>query len=252
MTDITRRTALKLGAAAAIATTSARPGMAEADNPVIIELFTSQGCSSCPPADALLDQLRDQPNVIAMSFNVDYWDYLGWRDTLGSPEYSKRQQLYAKSRKSHRVYTPQMIINGRFDVAGSNKAKVMSLVKKAASDPTTSQVAMQIQETADKIIINIGAAPETMKNPKATLWVIMAASDINVKITRGENRGSNFTYHNVVRQLIPAGMWDGKETTISLPKDNLFKDGKRSCIAILQQNGIGPIIGATKISNLGA
>jgi hypothetical protein len=110
----------------------ARPAFAAIQRPVIVELFTSQGCSSCPPADAFLEELKAGPGVVALSYHVDYWDYLGWRDTLGSPEYSQRQYDYAKSRGDMNVYTPQTIINGGSHFVGSQKSKVSAGIARRA------------------------------------------------------------------------------------------------------------------------
>src|SRR5689334_15138012 len=128
--SLTRRNMLAFGAAAVLA----KPAFAAVKRPVIVELFTSQGCSSCPPADAYLKTLKEQPDVLALSYHVDYWDYLGWRDTLGGAEFSERQYDYAESRGDKNVYTPQMIINGGKDFVGSQRGLVSSAIAAASAE----------------------------------------------------------------------------------------------------------------------
>lgn len=215
--------------------------------PVIVELFTSQGCSSCPPADKLLGELSKQSNVIPLTFNVDYWDYLGWRDTLGSARHTKRQQAYAANRGTRQVYTPQMVINGHKDVVGSRRGQVVQALKKAAD--TGPRVPMTISENSEEIIINVADSPTPGLASKATIWVMITSPEVKVPVERGENRGKNITYHNVVRQMVPAGMWTGKALRITLPKDSIGLAGMRDCIALLQVGTIGKVIGAVRMSD---
>ena len=247
-----RRTALFLGAVTAFSLITGS-SLALADDPpaegsqqVVVELYTSQGCSSCPPADKILGELANQPNVIPLSLNVDYWDYLGWRDTLGSSKHTKRQKQYAASRGSRQVYTPQMIINGHLDVVGSQRGKVMAAVKKEQT--TTLRVPMKISETSKEITIDVGDSPNSQLMSKATIWVLVTSPKVSIPIERGENRGRKITYHNVVRQLVPAGMWNGKAIRITLPKDGLGMSGNRDCIVLLQKGNVGKIIGVARMS----
>ena len=244
-----RRWALLL-AAFSIFGLTAGSSLTRADNPqpVVVELFTSQGCSSCPPADKILGELASQPNVISLSFNVDYWDYLGWRDTLGSPKHSKRQRQYAANRGTRQIYTPQMIINGHLDVVGSRRGKVMAAVNKGQTSST--RVPMKISETAGEIIINVADSPNTELAQKATVWVLVTSPKVSVPVERGENRGKKITYYNVVRQMVPAGMWDGKAIKITLPKDGLGMGGARDCIVLLQEGTVGKVIGAVRMSDM--
>ena len=241
------RGALIIGAATALCLSMGSSLVIAADRqPVVVELFTSQGCSSCPPADKLLGELSSRPNVISLSFNVDYWDYLGWRDTLGSKKHTKRQKQYAANRGTRQVYTPQMVINGHLDVVGSRRSKVIAAVNKEATAST--RVPMKISETAGEIIINVADSPNTELAQKATIWVLVTSPKVSIPIERGENRGRKITYHNVVRQLVPAGMWDGKAIRITLPKDGLGMGGNRDCIVLLQKGNVGKIIGAARMS----
>lgn len=248
---VSRRSALLLGAVAAgtiISGISGATSAIAADNlPVVVELFTSQGCSSCPPADKLLGELSKQRNLIPLTFNVDYWDYLGWRDTLGSNEHTKRQKQYAANRGTRQVYTPQMIVNGHVDVVGSRRGKVLSALKKeSASGP---RVPMTISENSTEIIINVADSPTPALVKKATIWVMVTSPKVAVPVKRGENRGKSIVYHNVVRQMIPAGMWNGKAIRITLPKDGLGMKGSRDCIALLQLGNVGKVIGAVRMSD---
>src|SRR5262245_58571636 len=118
---------------------------AAVNRPVVVELFTSEGCSSCPPADAFLNELVGQPSLIALSFHVDYWDYLGWRDTLGLPESTKRQRDYALRRKDNRVYTPQIIVNGRKHVVGSRQSEVQAIIAEEQKRKPDDSIGMAIK-----------------------------------------------------------------------------------------------------------
>ena len=253
---ISRRAALTFGVGALAAFTarssSAQSIQATADQPIVIELFTSQGCSSCPPADKLLGELAGNKNIIPLSMNVDYWDYLGWRDTLGSPEHTKRQKHYAANRGTRQIYTPQMVINGHIDVVGSRRSQVMSKLKKATEK--TARVPMKVSQSGNEIIINVGENKAISSSQKATVWVLMTSQEVLVPIKRGENSGKKITYHNVVRQMIPVGMWEGKALQLKLPKASLDLgkkvDGKRDCIVLLQKGTIGEILGVARVQDV--
>jgi len=218
--------------------------------PVVVELFTSQGCSSCPPADLILGELCASKGVVAASFNVDYWDYIGWRDTLASPEFTRRQYDYARRLGKRQVYTPQMIVNGRHDVVGSRRREVLARVESEATRDPDTTVSMTIEEVGSELRIHIGDAPTDRLLQDATLWILMTTPKVVVRIERGENSGREITYHNVVRKIIPAGMWGGKAKDLTLPKSNLFVDGAEGCIAMLQVGGVGPVIAVATIGNV--
>ena len=233
---LTRRNALALGAAAMFT----KPGFAAAARPVIVELFTSQGCSSCPPADAFLETLKGKPGIVALSYHVDYWDYLGWRDTLGSAEYSQRQYDYAHSRGDMNVYTPQMIVNGGNHFVGSQKSKISASIADAqSSSPQWVDIAMS--DNATDVMINIAAGAATKK---ATLWLMAFAPVVSVEIKKGENAGSTIAYHNVVRKIVPAGMWHGEAAKIVLPRESVIPEDCKGWVALLQEGKVGRIIGA--------
>lgn len=216
-------------------------------NPTVVELFTSQGCSSCPPADAILGKLKHREDVIALTFPVDYWDYLGWKDTLADPAYSKRQRDYARARGDRQVYTPQMVINGRIHVVGSRQSSVNSAIENVARDHS-----INISMTSDGDAIRITANNEgtSASYDKATFWLILFNGTETIKIGRGENSGNTITYHNVVRQIAPIGMWEGKSMTINLPKSQLVAAGYDGCAVLLQRDKTHEIIAAAMMDNL--
>ena len=234
--SLTRRRALSLGVA-----TLASPiikARAETNLPVLVELFTSQGCSSCPAADKLAETLKADTGATVVSFNVDYWDYLGWRDTLAKPEYTQRQMDYAKSRGDNDVYTPQMIIDGDHHAVGSNQAQVTNAI--AAAYKTQSKVPMSIKANDTELIVELG---EGIATPEATLWLMAVAPTVAVKIERGENAGHEITYQNVVRKLVPAGIWNGKSAKLTFPRKSIITGDVKSCLAVLQKGKVGQVLG---------
>lgn len=234
---ITRRNCLALGACAASALL-VPPARASVTPDVVAELFTSQGCSSCPPADRLFNEVRTKPGVLALTYHVDYWDYLGWKDTLGSTEFSQRQYDYAKARGDMDVYTPQMVVNGAKPLVGSQRSEVYAVLEQ--SRVSAWQVQVSMGSTNKEIIVDIG---EGKIPADATLWVMPILTKTVVKIEKGEMAGHELTYHNIVRKLIPAAMWNGKAQRITLPKDGLMPAECSACVALLQQGKVGPILG---------
>jgi hypothetical protein len=212
-----------------------------AKRPVIVELFTSQGCSSCPPADAYFKVLKDEPGVVALSYHVDYWDYLGWRDTLGSPECSQRQYDYAKSRGDRNVYTPQTIINGGKHFVGSQRASVSGGLDAARSEGAADWVEMEMTHNKTDVSIIIPAGKPITE---ATLWLMAFAPAISTEIKKGENAGRTIDYFNVVRKMVPAGMWHGEAAKIVLPKGSVVPESCKGWVALLQEGKVGRVIGA--------
>lgn len=246
---LTRRTLIAtLAAAPAASALAALAGRGE-DVAVVVELFTSQGCNSCPPADALLRELAVTPGVLAMTYHVDYWDYLGWRDTFAAPEFTRRQKRYAQARGDSNVYTPQIIINGRHPVVGGNRAAVLRLIKAEKKRATCRQVPVSIRhdKAAGMVSVHIGKAQEETPAGSATVWVASLMPRATVDVARGENGGRALSYANVVRHLMPAGMWRGEEMRLRLPGRELFVAGASQCMAIVQVDDYGPIIGAARL-----
>jgi hypothetical protein len=224
-------------------------GAAAADGPVVVELFTSQGCSSCLPADAFLGELSQRPDVIALSLHVDYWDYLGWRDTLGSPDCAQRQREYARRRGDRQVYTPQAVINGQAEVIGSDRQGVLEAIAGQAREQSFIPVA--ITGGKRELVIEVAAAPGERLPHEATVWVVSVVPEVVIDIRRGENAGRTVAYSNVVRKIMPVGMWHGQALSLMLPKAAILGNGT-VCAALLQLDGTGPIIGAAWMPAAGA
>lgn len=208
----------------------------------VAELFSSQGCSSCPPADALLRDLSEDGRVLALTLNVDYWDYLGWPDTLAKTEYSERQRAYAARRGDRSVYTPQMVINGEEHVIGSHEQEVRAAINRA--EPFSASVSLKVTGMVVEASVD-GQLPEGADMAKV-LFVRISESE-QVEISRGENAGKTMTYSNVVRAMHPIGMWMGGPAKFHMPKSELAKSGDDYCAVLIQledENGSGAIIGA--------
>jgi hypothetical protein len=220
------------------------PAAGAVQNKPVIELFTSQGCSSCPTADALLAKLADRDDVIALSFSVDYWDYLGWKDTLASPKFAERQRAYALARGDGAIYTPQVVVNGRAHVNGGDEGQISRAIEKTGKNSGAAQVPIRLSEDKGKLIIAAGAVPEGLTTKEGTLWLAVIAKSVTVPIGRGENQGKSITYNNVVRELIPVGMWNGEPMTVQLERHSIMRPGTERCAVLLQQGRAGPIVGA--------
>jgi len=249
LTHISRRGLLAGGAAitAVAATGTSRPALASSETPVFVELFTSQGCSSCPPADAFMGELILRPGVIGVSMNVDYWDYLGWRDTLGSAAFTRRQREYASRRGDGRVYTPQMVINGRAHAVGSHKQAVMKAVEQQAGIPDTYFVPIKVWSKGGELHVDVAGGPTDRIIQSSTVWLMSVEPKVSVAIRRGENTGRNIDYYNVVRQMTPIGMWRGEAASFNLPKAQIVNKQNSMCVVVLQVDGGGPILGCAKM-----
>jgi hypothetical protein len=208
----------------------------------VVELFTSQGCSSCPPADKLLGDLAKRPDVIALTLAVDYWDYLGWKDTLAKHGHSLRQKAYAKVRGDGKMFTPQVVLNGSAMAVGNDEDALDGALASAA----VPRVPVAIATADGKLAVKVGTG--TMAGAgHGEVWLCPLASDVSVKIGRGENEGSTMTYHNVVRGWTRLGEWNGGEVRFETGLDEIRADSVDS-VAILVQSGTqaspGTILGA--------
>lgn len=234
--------AILFAAGMAAGTVPALAGGAKA----VLELFTSQGCNSCPPADAILGEYAKDPDLLALSFPVDYWDYLGWKDTLASHDNTVRQKAYSEARGDRQVYTPQVIVNGTTHVVGSNRQQIEAALQNSPPLP----VSITMEPGTDSTTVTVGASAMPGK-AKGTIWLALYDDPVTVPIERGENTGKSLTYYNVVRKLRPIAMWKGKEVTVELPKSELDQAEVSRCAVILQteqDNGFpGPILGAATI-----
>jgi hypothetical protein len=208
---------------------------------LVVELFTSQGCDSCPPADALLGRLADRRDVLALSLPVTYWDMLGWKDTLASEANTRRQKAYAAAMGRGGIYTPQMIIDGTADVVGSRDAQVESVIAARMADMRS--VAVSVTATPDALHISIGAG--TQKNgPEATVWLFHILSHASVRVTAGENQGRSLSYRNSVRDVRAIGIWKGQPLSLDLPRADPLGASYDTVAVVLQEGGYGHIIGA--------
>ncbi len=215
----------------------------------VVELFTSQGCSSCPAADAVLGRLAVRDDIIAVSLSVDYWDYLGWRDTLAKPKFSERQKAYAKALSNGMSYTPQVVVNGQKHVVGSDEHKIEWAIDSMAKAFAESRIPVRLSAANGKLVIDVGAAPQGAAAKDATVWLAVIVKAVNVTIERGENRGKSVTYANVVRELIPVGTWSGKAMTVQLERHTFMSEGAGRCAVLVQQGRAGAIVGAAQIDH---
>jgi len=208
----------------------AAPVRADPTGLVVVELFTSQGCSSCPPADAILAELTRRPNVLPLGFHVDYWDRLGWRDPFSSAAATARQQSYARAFGLPAVYTPQVVINGRHEAVGSDRQTINTVMAAAARMPV--RVALAVEHNA--LSIRVGAGPG-----EGRLWLVTFDRQHETSVKRGENAGRTIVNVNVVRGVESAGSWGGSPLILSLPQPPVGSDA-----AILLQAPGGQILGA--------
>ena len=185
-------------------------------NPVVVELYTSQGCSSCPPADRLLARLARRDDVVALSLHVDYWDYLGWRDTFARHQFTERQYAYRDALGNNVVYTPQLIVHGHRAVPAEAGA-MASAIQELGRRPRLIEVSIAKYRLSETVVIG-----------------------------RGENAGSTFTYHNVVNSLMRMGTWSGSEAEeVEMP----HPDPGEGVAVWIQEGATGPILAAAKVEN---
>jgi hypothetical protein len=222
---------------------------ARAEPRAVLELFTSQGCSSCPPADKLMAEFARDPDLIAMSLAVDYWDYLGWKDTLALAGHAKRQSAYAKVRGDREVYTPQIVINGIAHALGSDRAAIERAIRKTrqTANPLSLPVTMKIAD--DKVIVTVPAASD--QHTSAEVWLCPITKSIPVAIGRGENHDHTITYSNVVRRWVKLGDWHGTPETFKFAIKDLQRNDIDS-LAVVVQSGVASapalMLGAAQIA----
>ncbi|MFY0622009.1 MAG: DUF1223 domain-containing protein [Pelagimonas sp.] len=206
--------------------------------PVVVELFTSQGCSSCPPADELLAELGQRDDVIPLALHVDYWDYIGWKDVFASPEYTKRQKGYAHAGGWRTIYTPQMVVNGSEDVVGSRPMKVADLIMKHAMAPQ--KVSLELTRGGNQLTIQAEAKENI---GPVEVHIVRYAAKEQVDIRRGENAGRKITYTHVVQDWDTKGRWNGRgsyDTKVRLK-------GDEPVVVLLQKPGHGEILAAARL-----
>src|SRR6476620_7630709 len=199
----------------AMATLAGVAQEARAEPRAVVELFTSQGCSSCPPADALLGKLAHDPNVIALSLPIDYWDYIGWKDTLALPGHTNRQKAYSRVRGERGVYTPQAIVNGAAQALGSDATDIEPAIGQSHRNLETLSIPLSLSAADDKVVVNAPAAKAP--DERGEVWLCPVSTSVEVAIGRGENQGRKITYHNAVRRWIKLGEWNGTPATWTVP-----------------------------------
>jgi len=209
---------------------------AAAERPVLVELFTSQGCSSCPPADALLGELARRPDVLPLAFHVDYWDRLGWKDPYSSAEATRRQRVYAGLFERGTVYTPQMVIDGKTDVVGSYRGEVLAAI--AAARAGAAAVPIDLTTQGDGLQVRVGAGAP---GQRAALWLVGFDAHHETRVGAGENGGRTLAEWNIVRGVVPLGDWRGAADARSVPADKLAGFER---VAVVLQADDGSVLGA--------
>jgi hypothetical protein len=204
--------------------------------PVVVELFQSQGCSSCPPADANLNAIADRPDVLALSFAVTYWDDLGWKDTFASPQFTARQYAYARGLGQPNVATPQIVINGRHDLVGNDRRELDAAIHGAGQPAGAS---LDIAGGA----VRVAAGPAPARG--ADVWLVRYDPRVQlVAIRRGENGGKTLPHRDIVRQFVRLGGWFGAARSFPLPSGGA--PGLKTAILVQTADG-GPILAAAKL-----
>lgn len=237
-TPISRLGASLATAAAALSAIamSGAPNMAaaaDAAHPTVVELFQSQGCSSCPPANANVMAIEDRPDILALSWQVTYWDQLGWKDTFAKPAFTARQWDYAHGLHHADVFTPQVVVNGRADIVGNRRDQLEALIRTADRGDGGPKVSLSAGR------VTVGAAP----GRGAVLLVRYDPRIIQVPIQRGENGGRTLPHRNVVREVVRLGDWDGHARTYPLPAPG--QPGLATAILVQSASG-GPILAASR------
>ena len=226
----------------------ATSGLACAEPKALIELFTSQGCSSCPPADKLLGELAEDPSLIAISDPIDYWDYLGWKDTLAMPGHSARQRAYAHVRGDREVYTPQVVVNGSADVLGSDRTAIEHAI--AQTDQKPAVMSLPVLLSLGGTVLNINVRAEAAGH-SGEVWLCPLARAVTVAIGRGENHGRTITYHNVVRGWTKLGDWNGSDVNWAIPVSDIKANDIDAAVVMVQEGTHekpGIILGAAYLS----
>jgi hypothetical protein len=212
---------------------------AEAGEFVVVELFTSQGCSSCPPADALLTELATHDDVIALALHVDYWDYIGWADSLARPEHTARQKAYAAAAGKRMIYTPQFVIGGTDRVTGTEPIELAAVIERhrAAPRPVT------VSAEREGEVIRIEAWATGPVEGPVVVQVVRYMPVERVAITRGENAGQTFDYHNAVNLWVEVGRWSGTGSYSATTR----VAGEHPVVVILQREGHGAVLAAARV-----
>jgi len=206
---------------------------------VVVELYTSQGCSSCPPADAFLATLTNEPGVIPLALHVDYWDYIGWRDVFANPRFTDRQKAYARAEGSKTIYTPQFIIAGKVRVVGHAPGEVAAGILEAMRGQGVVQ--LWLDREGDLVTIRAVAVKPAKRAMRVQMVRYLPTQTVSIK--RGENAGHDITYHNIVTSWVNLGGWDGRSDFTA----QAAAEGDQPIVVIVQTDGPGPILAAAQI-----
>ena len=228
-----------VGAACLMWLAVAGPALAQTASGTVVELYTSQGCSSCPPADDYLRELASEPGVIALALHVDYWDYIGWADAFADPKFTKRQKAYAKAEGSNTIYTPQMIINGVDRVEGSDPARVDASLRRfqAAGNAVT----LQVMRQGANVVIRAQSNPPLANGVQVQLVRFIPKETVSIRT--GENAGRIIDYYNIVTSWAVVGQWGGSDDLqLTVPAG-----GGQGIAVILQAEGPGRIYAAATL-----
>ncbi|MCV3271184.1 DUF1223 domain-containing protein [Roseobacter sinensis] len=213
--------------------------LAAQESPVVVELFTSQGCSSCPPADELMHRLAERDDVIALALHVDYWDYIGWKDEFADPRNAERQRAYARLAGRRSIYTPEMIVNGTTDIVGAKPMEVSNAI--AAHKEKPAAVQLTLSRAGDEI--RIDAAPLTGVAGPMIVQMLRYVPEREARITRGENAGRTITYANVTQDWKVLREWDGRAPL----KITAQVTGEEPVVVLVQASKMGPILAAGEL-----
>jgi hypothetical protein len=209
----------------------------------VLELFTSQGCKSCPKADEYLTELGERKDLITLAYHVDYWDYVGWKDTFGSPENSQRQRDYSKLWGQTGVFTPQLVVNGSMGVRATRQGEVSTAIGSARLD-----VPVTLTLNGDMLEVTVGSKPD---GGEAIVWLVTYTANAEVDITSGENAGKTIDYTDIVTGKQVLGMWSPTGgATFRLPVSELLGDGSDGAVVLVQRESKGlpgAIIGAASV-----
>jgi hypothetical protein len=212
-------------------------------SPVVVELFTSQGCSSCPPADEYLGEMTMRSDLIPLAFHVDYWNYIGWSDPFASKQMTHRQKAYSRALGQRYIYTPEMVVNGTAQEVGSNRHGVEGLIDAARQAPPSGPSISLTREDDGRIRLRIGAGAQDM----ATIWMVKFDREHTTSVPVGENEGRTLTDYNVVRTLHQLGSWTGEAVDMVYDANELDEPGNGGCAILVQRDGTGPIIAAAML-----
>jgi hypothetical protein len=212
----------------------------------VVELFTSQGCSSCPPADKIIGELAKDPSVIALSMPIDYWDYLGWKDTLADSRFSARQKAYSLVRGDRDVYTPQVVINGAVHVVGSDRTAIENAIG-ATRKADVMSIPVSMTLAGKLITVSVAASNKGPVAMHGEIWICSISKAVPISVGRGENRGRELTYYNVVRNVLKVGDWNGNAGSWTVPLENISREGIDAAAVFIQDGSRdrpGPMLGA--------